>query len=266
MNEWVKRSLELADSSHYLDRLGQIYPSAIPPIRPLGEEVKEQIRSFHAEKDWKNLLKLLFRITQEGHPFPIEHPYASILRQRPELIEKNPGVFQQLGEIVLSMGISEIVRGCERPADINRIMGSAFHRWIRQYFPRQGYMFLSEYEFERSRGPSFLDAANAAILKYVNTKLGLELSRGRDFLFKNNDKCVIGEARFLSTGGGSQTRDLLETLNFVKDAKRDNVIAVAVIDGIIWFNRSYVQRLLELEEDEPALSALLLKDFLQSVA
>ena len=101
-------------------------------------------------------------------------------------------------------------------------------------------------------------------MDYVNRKLKLSLERGRDFLFKVENKFVIGEARFLSTSGGSQTRDLIETIEFIKSLK-GQIIAVGVLDGIVWFNKSYVKRLSELEDDEPALTVLLLKDFLEGL-
>ena len=264
LNEWVKKSLELANSQGYLDRLSQIYPSTIPPSRPLEVTVKKEIEHFHAQGDWQSLLKKLFELTRKGHPFPIEHPYASILRQKPKLIESNPQTFQQLGQIILSMKIEDIIRGCERPVDINRAMGSAFRGWLKRYFSAQGYAFLQESQFEKSRGPAFFDGPNAAILQFINKKLHISLDRGRDFLFKLGDKYVVGEARFLSTAGGSQTRDLLETINFVKSVKK-HLIALAVVDGIVWFHGQYVRKLSRLEKDEYALSALLLKEFLESL-
>lgn len=264
LNEWVKKSLELATSQGYLDRLAQIYPSTIPQRRPLEGDVKKKIEYFYNQGDGENLLRLLFELTKRKHPFPIEHPYASILRQKPQLIEKNQKVFQQLGEIILSMDLEDIIKGCERPADINRIMGSAFRRWLKDYFLRQGYIFLPEHQFKISHKPAFFDGANSAILNFINRNLHISLKRGRDFLFKLNNKYVVGEARFLSTAGGSQTRDLLETISFVRTAKK-YLTAVAVIDGIIWFYNPYIRELSKLRKDEPAVSALLLKEFLETL-
>ena len=207
---------------------------------------------------------MLFRLTKEGHPFPIEHPYASMFRQMPHLIERNPLIFQQLGQTVISMNVQDVIKGCERPADINRIVGSAFHTWLKRFFTHHGYRFLSEYQFEREQDIAFLDATDASILKFINRKFNLNYDRGRDLLVKKGDKYIVGEARFLSTSGGSQNSDVGETINFVKNAKR-HLVAIAIIDGIVWFNRSYQTMLQELEEDEPALSALLLEDFLDSV-
>jgi hypothetical protein len=264
MNEWVKRSIDVANAPGYLDNLSVIYPADMLPRRPLDSVTKQKIRSLYEKGDSANLVKFLVGLTKRGHPFPIEHPYASIFRQRPELIKKNPSVFQHLENIILTMPLDEIIRGCERPVDINRVMGQAFYNWLRQYFPNQRIPILPEANFERYSNGAFLDARNAEILNYLNRKFGYKLERGRDFLYKIGDKFVVGEARFLSTSGGSQTRDLNETIEFIKRVK-GKVIAVGVLDGIVWFNNSYINRLSKLEDDEPALTVLLLKEFLNSI-
>jgi hypothetical protein len=263
-NPWVKRSLELANSQGYLDRLAEIYPATVLPRRPLDEGVREKLKALHQRGDWSGLLNLLLKLTDEGHPFPIEHPYASIFRQKRELVRKNPETVRRLGEIILSMPVEDVVRGCERPADINRVMGSAFQNWLRRAFPSWGIPVLPEPQFETYQGLCFLDARNTAIQNYVTNRLGVKLERGRDFLAKVRGGYVVGEARFLSTSGGSQTRDLLETISFIKTVK-GGVQAVGVMDGIVWFNRKYVRVLSELGEGEVVLTALLLKDFLKSL-
>ena len=262
MNEWVERSIEVAKSPGYLDKLTEIYPATILPRRPLEANIKREILQLYDKKDWESLLKLLLRLTKRKHPFPIEHPYASIFRQKRTLIETNPETFKKLGEIILSMPIEDIIKGCERPADINRVMGSAFQSWLKRFFPTQGIPVLSEQKFEIYQNLCFLDARNEAILDYVDRKLSIKLGRGRDFLAKVGDKYVVGEARFLSTSGGSQTRDLRETISFVRSL-RGKVSAIGVMDGIVWFHKKYVEMLAELGEDEVILTALLLKDFLK---
>ncbi|MGC8961707.1 MAG: hypothetical protein ACP5K1_04595, partial [Candidatus Bathyarchaeia archaeon] len=102
------------------------------------------------------------------------------------------------------------------------------------------------------------------IMKYLNEKYGYVLDRGRDLLFRTKDKFVVGEALFLSTYGGSQTRDLKETIEFVKKMK-GRIVAVGILDGIVWFDGRYIKLLSGLAGDEPVLTALLLKDFLESL-
>jgi hypothetical protein len=162
------------------------------------------------------------------------------------------------------MPVEDVIRGAERPIDINRVMGQAFYNWLRRYFPSRGIPILRESQFSDYAGRAFFDGRNADILRYVARALGRKLERGRDFLFKTGGKSVIGEARFLSTSGGSQTRDLNETIEFIKRTK-GKVIGVGVLDGIVWFNKSYTKRLSSLGTQEPALTVLLLEDFLESL-
>lgn len=219
MNEWVEKSIKIATGKGYLDKLSKIYPAALLPKRPLDDYAKEEIRRLHQQKDGKKLVTFLLGLTKHKHPFPIEHPYASIFRQKPQLITQNPLVFKMLGDIILSMDAEEVIKGCERPIDINRVMGQAFYNWLTRFFPARGIPILPEHQFERSQGKAFLEGRNAKILDYINRKIGIPLKRGRDFLYKSKNKLVLGEARFLSTSGGSQTRDLIETIDFIKKIK-----------------------------------------------
>jgi len=264
MNKWVSKSIELANAPGYLDKLSKIYPAALLPRRPLDNQAKEQIKTLHEEEKAKELVFFLLGLIKQKHPFPIEHPYASILRQKPQLISKNPRVFEELGRIILSIPVEEIIKGCERSIDINRVMGQAFYNWLIQFFPGRGIPILPESQFDDYNGKALLKGRNAKILDYVNRKIGIKSDRGRDFLYKIGDKFVIGEARFLSTSGGSQTRDLKETTEFIKKL-RGRITAVGVIDGIVWFNRSYVNLLRTLESDKPALTVLLLEEYLKSL-
>jgi len=250
-----------------LDKLSRVYPAEVLPRRPLDENEKKVIKELHENKKGKDLVMFLLELAKrrdDKHPFPIEHPYASIFRQKPELIDKNPRTFKLLEEILLKMPIEDIIKGCERPIDINRVMGQAFQKWLKEYFQAKGIPFLAPDEFASHKDEAFLDGKDIKILEYANKVLGIELERGRDFLYKTKDKYVIGEARLLSTSGGSQTRDLRETISFIKRAK-GKVIAIGVLDGIVWFNNSYVKLLSTLGEDEPAMSVLLLDDFLDSL-
>jgi hypothetical protein len=264
MNKWVKGSLALTSSQGYLDKVADVYPATALPVRPLDGQTKEDIRALHRQSNLEGLLELLFKTTKEGHPFPIEHPYASIFRQKPELMKKNPLVLKRLGEIILSMPVEDVIRGSERPIDINRVMGQAFYNWLTTYFPAQGIPILSENQFENCKGRAFFDGRDAAIMEYASRRLGVKLERGRDFLYRCRDNFVIGEARFLSTSGGSQTRDLIETMEFIRKNK-GKITGVGILDGIIWFDRSYVTRLSSLRDDEPALTVLLLGNFLKSL-
>jgi len=265
VNPWVEKSIRLAESEGYLDKLAEIYPAQLPPRRPLNQWQREEIKRLHEARDWHSLLKFLFKLIDEGHPFPFEHPYASIFYQHPNLISKNPRTAALLGKILLSKEPGEIISGVERPPDLNRMYGPSFRRWLKKVLPQRGYKLLKEKAFRIHKGPALLDGADKTIRRYVKTVLGFDPG-GRDFLIKIGDVHIVGEARFLTRGGGSQNRDIREALSFVKKFKsKRKFIPVAVLDGVVWFDKSYIEQLKELEEDEPAFTALLLEDFLESL-
>lgn len=268
-NPWVKKSLKRARGKGYYDALRAIYPAVLGPGRPLSKEDKTLVRQYHQSRNGLGLLSLLFSLQKKGHPFPLEHPYAALLaRLDPEVVNKNPKIAQQLGNMVLGLTIKEIVRGLERPPDINRTMGQAFLTWVRRTLPACGFPLVEEQEFD-SKSKALLNATNTAILRYFNTKLGLQLKRGRDFLVKvtqaGGGRYIVGEARFLSTPGGSQSRDIEETLAFATAQIAPNVVAIAVLDGIVWFHGPYVERLQKVPDDALVMSALLLKNFLKNL-
>ncbi len=262
MNKWVQKSIELANAPGYLDKLTDIYP-AIPTKRPpLPELVKEKIKELVSQSRFLEAIKLL--VSLKGYPFPMEHPYVSLLRANPELLEQNPKVVEQISHILASLGPEDIIKGCERPPDLNRQMGPRFKNWLRKHFTPRGYKFLSEYAFSNYQGEAFLNGGDTAITRYANNNLGCKITRGRDFLVKVKDKFVIGEARFLSDSGGSQRRDVRETIDFAKDVIGD-VIKLAVLDGAPWFDNDMLSVIQSLEDDEPGLSGLLLDEFLESL-
>ncbi|MCK4368072.1 MAG: hypothetical protein KAV68_00140 [Dehalococcoidales bacterium] len=262
MNKWVQKSIDFTNAPGYLDRLTEIYP-AIPTQRPpLPQSVKDKIEELIITNNSLEAIKLLVNL--KGYPFPLEHPYVPLLRAYPKLLEQNPNVVEQIGQILVSLGPAGAIEGCERPPDLNRQMGQRFKNWLRRHFTPRGYKFLPEHVFSNYQGKAFLDAGDTAITKYANKNLGCQITRGRDFLFRVKDKFVIGEARFLSDSGGSQRRDVRETIDFAKDVM-GNIIKIAVLDGAPWFDNSMLSVIQSLEDDEPALSALLLEDFLESL-
>lgn len=261
MNEWVRRSIAIADARDYLFKLSAIYPAELNPRAPLSQESKRRVQELHAQGDKEGLLKALFDLTDRDYPFPIEHPYASILRQRRELLPKNPKMVDKLGSIILTLTAPDIIRGIERPIDINRSMGPKFQRWVKDHFPQTGVPVLDERSFDKNKGRAFLAGSDTKITKYIEKKLGVNLGRGRDFLYYSGKEYAVGEARFLSTAGGSQNRDIRETISFIRGAK-SKINAVGVLDGIIWYDEKYKDMLSALGKDEPVMSVLLLEDFL----
>ena len=56
MNKWVQKSIELATSHGYLDKLSKIYPINISVARDISFEEKEKIKNVLKKKDAKELI------------------------------------------------------------------------------------------------------------------------------------------------------------------------------------------------------------------
>lgn len=83
------------------------------------------------------------------------------------------------------------------------------------------------------------------------------LRKGIDFILKINDKFILGEAKFLTTSGGTQNNQFNGAIDVAK-IKKGNIIGVAVLDGIVWLDSNiYMHRAIKNFKGA-ALSALLL--------
>jgi len=258
MNEWIEKSIKLANSEGYLDKLFQIYPIEVGEIRDIPEEVMLEIKKAFAIKDSLRLIKALLKLPK----FPIDHPYISILRNHPYLIEKNKKAIEKIVERVLSMDVYTIFLLASRPKSPSRQLGYSFKKWLKNI----GYPFLKDNEFIKSSGVFFLEGTEKDLFSFATDRLKLEKLRRRpDFILKINNIYFVGEAKFLTDYGGSQNNQFDGAIEMA-ELKSENVIGIAILDGIIWFeSKSYMHRKIKTLEGL-ALSALLLKEFIEKVS
>jgi hypothetical protein len=285
INEWCKKTFNFVRSENYLDRLLEIYPAELPPPRPLPYQIKNKIIELYNAKNYTELVALL--ISLKAHPFPIEHPYASLLRglnkkDRSVIIGRNPVLVEKLGELLISLGLNNIIKGVERPADINRIIGDAFKSWIRRKFVGKPFRVVEEStnlvrcdekEICMYAGPD--EEIGNFVKQYLNLDEPQEGFYNRDVAVYLRGIYIIAEARFLSSYGGSQTRDLENTLRFVElmeSISRDaedrgvKVKGIALLDGITWFDKRYVKKIKEKTiGDRIVMSALFLEEYLLDI-
>lgn len=81
-------------------------------------------------------------------------------------------------------------------------------------------------------------------------------------MLKVRDKFFIGEAKFLSDYGGAQNNQFNDAIEVAKIVK-DKTKGIAVLDGIVWFeSNEYMHRTIK-SFNGIALSALLLKEFIE---
>ncbi|MCQ4449011.1 MAG: hypothetical protein NO076_07245, partial [Sulfolobales archaeon] len=295
VNLWTMKTLKLAEEGDYLDKLLEIYSAKLPPNRPLPENIKKEIKNLYEAGKYEDLVNLLLDLDR---PFPVEHPYAALLRhldegQRKEVMRRNPQVVKVLANLLASLGPNNIIKGVERRKDINRVLGNAFKKWVKNRFAREPFRIVDD-SFNLLRcntnkeicifvGPD--EKIGSFVRKYLESK-GLELGKlnlpgkrpeeffYRDILINVRGMLILGEARFLSTRGGSQSRDLENTLGFVETMEEISALAknrgieikgIALLDGIAWFYGKYVETIKQRATgDRVVMSALFLEEYLLS--
>ena len=111
---------------------------------------------------------------------------------------------------------------------------------------------------------AFLSGRNGEKTHYANRELGCNLSKGIDLLAKAGGNYIIGEAKFLTDSGGHQNAQFEDALRLVR-GEDGRAIRIAVLDGVVWIsgNTKMFKTVSELEKN--IMSALLLKDFLESL-
>ncbi len=255
MNEWIKKSIKLANSEGYLDKLFHIYPIEVGEIRDISEEILTEVKRAFKSKDSIQIIKSLLKLPK----FPIDHPYISIIRNHPYLIEKNKKAIEKIVERLLSIDVYTIFLLASRPKSPSRQLGYSFKKWLKKI----GYPFLKKIEFLKSSEIAFLEGPENELFYFATEHLNLEKLRRRpDFILKIRNEYFIGEAKFLTDYGGSQNNQLDGALEMA-EIKSKNISGVAILDGILWFeSRSYMHRKIKAF-DGFALSALLLKEFIK---
>lgn len=257
MNSWIKKSIELANSPKYLDKLYAVYPMDVGGIRKIPKSILERIEGAVKGKDKQGLVKLLLK---ELELFPIKDSYVAFLRRYPDAINTNPKTVERLGNRLLEMGYKGIIQASTQPKETNRQIGPLFRRWL----PSIGYPILEKEEFLKHRGIAFLEGSDKYLMEFCNKILGTKLEKGLDFLLRVNDSFVIGEAKFLTDFGGHQNAQFNDALTLLHHRK-GKAMKVAVLDGVVWIKGRNKMHSTAKKEKGIALSALLLNDFIETL-
>ncbi len=105
---------------------------------------------------------------------------------------------------------------------------------------------------------------NPRLRKKLEKELKIKgLKKGLDFVLKIKNKYIIGEAKFLTDYGGTQNNQFRDAAGVAK-IKKNNVLGVAVLDGIVWFKSNAYMHKTTKSLKGIALSALLLEKFIKS--
>lgn len=260
MNNWVKKSINLAHSRGYLDKLSDIYRVDLVLPRELKKEDKERIKKAVRKGDHKILILDLLDLDR----FPIDDPYIGFFRRHKEALNKNPKTVKRIGEKLMDIGVPGILEGVSRSKSSSRQFGQMF----KNYLHNIGMPVLSEDKFLSNKGPAILSGGDKALKVFAKRNLDYRGDKGLDLVIKKGNKFVIGEAKFITAGGGTQDKSFREAISFVK--KKDNkAVRIAVLDGVLWLSGKNKENLYgnikKLKDNQTVLSALLLKEFIDSL-
>lgn len=261
LNLWVAKSIEIFESTPYLDNILTIYLLTISaPIR-LSPEIRRSIIIAHQSRNTSELLKILSNLNK----FPYDDPIWYMLKNIEGCIENNPQQVKRIANSLYSMTAEETVVRLEAAPKLNTQIGPMFNLWLRQNFDLKPVE-----EFEKSRkGICILDATEEIGKNFVIKKLKQHISKRPDLVAKCNSIYIIGEAKWIGQPGGNQEKQVQEVLNFCEN-QRGEVRRIGIIDGFPWAIKTVKGKIINNKEavlvQESAydlISALLLKEYFE---
>lgn len=256
MNEWARKTARIAQAENYLDRIRLVYPSETRP-RVVPSEALASVKAAFRGGDKLRLLNVL--LDQER--FPFDDSYVQFLRVDRDAIRRNPETVERICGALFRMGEEELIKGVTAPVVANRRRGAQFKQWTRATF-----RYVSLRKFENSRdGIVFLKANERELRDYANEKFGAGLRKRPDFVAKSGTRCVVGEAKFLSSEGGEQRGGFQDAVS-VAAHPAGGAIKVSILDGIVWLESESGFYQFIQNSSINVFSALLLKEFLGSLS
>lgn len=266
MNNWIQNSLKLASSRGYLDKLLNVYPVDTTIKRQISPKVKKTIINALKSNDKKELISTLLRLDR----FPIDDPYIGFIRKDKNALDYNPKTLERINKRLHMLGIHDILDGISRPESSSRKMGQMFKKWLYDL----GYPVLNADQILKTKATvAILAGGDKSLKAFAKKELGYKGDKGLDLVIKVGEKFIIGEAKFISTTGGTQDKSFREGINFIKH-KSGKALRIAVLDGVIWIRSKQKKKTINLNLYESAdklnsnqivLSALLLKDFIEEL-
>ena len=262
LNEWVLRSIELFESTPYLDNILDVYPLQSASPERLDDRLKRRIISAHQSRRTDELISIL----QSEVKFPYDEPLWFLMKNIQGCLENNPLQIQRIADSLYSMTADETVFRLESAPKLNTQMGPMFTNWLRENFN-----LLNIDDFTGStEGIHILNSSEQDGKTFVNEVLNQDLEKRPDLVAKVNNTYIIGEAKWVGSPGGNQNKQVVEVLNLCRD-QRGDVIRIGIIDGFPWATKNNVDNIIndktvvQVQESEyDIISALLLNDYLSS--
>ncbi len=265
-NVWVEKSIKLANGKRYLDRLSKIYPVGdIKAEDRLSPEEVAELKKLYRSKNMKAFLTELLALER----FPYDEPYVGFLRTDMAAIARNPATVKRITDRLSKMKFDKIVEGANRAKSESRRLGQSFRKWIKAQHKYK--IFTDGDAFLKSKGIAFLDGGDKKLKEFSKKHFGYRRKKGLDFVALAYGTPIIGEAKFISTGGGTQDKSFREGIQFL-GRKSGKTLYIAVLDGVIWItkegqaktSKNLYSTIRQLKAEKIAISALLLPKFLET--
>jgi hypothetical protein len=255
--DWIEESLKIVNGIGYLDKLRKIYPISENIERYVDIEQIKKIRNYYEQRNPVELVKECMKLEK----FPIDNPYISILRDD-NIFNNNPETVKVIGNILLNMDLENLEVLIKSPKSGSRQYGNSFKAWLKSVYKDN---FLSEIYFKNYNGNElkFLKGSDLKLRDYIYDNFGIKNDKGIDFVFRKNNKVYFGEAKFITDYGGTQTNQLNIALDIARKSNNE-VGTIAVIDGIPWVIKPYLERIKSVPNNN-ILTVLLLPEYISNL-
>lgn len=262
--DWTKKSFEEAEKEGYVDRVrSEVYDiKKSQERRDLSDDLKKKAREAYNKGDDKELVKAFL----EFDKFPFDNVFVGLLRNIDNL-ENNPDTIDEISSRIREMGLEEAFKQCSAPKVTNRKLGNKFEQYIETDFNFPKTNSLDKFE-ENSRDKNYLvfTGSGKQIKEFINNK-GVNINKEPDLLCKKEKSettYIVGEAKFLTSQGGHQSRQLDDVVKLAEYSK-SNVNAIGIVDGVPWFNKSNQMGQKMINANGDIISVLLLEDYIKSI-
>lgn len=264
MNEWTKRSVELANKSNYLDRVSEIYSITENEPRKVSAAFRQTVKEKFDARDDEGLVRALFG----GKLFPVKDSFVPYLRKDKTALARNPETVKRIAARLYALGYPAVMEACTQPKESNRQMGAKFRRWIEN--GATGCAVCStEFEALSAEGDFVYIASDEKLKAFAEAHLGYtRADKGLDLVVRKNGKYVIAEAKFITDFGGHQADQFEDAVKIFGSLRPcgETVIPIAVIDGVPYMKKTTkMYNYFQKHKEQPIFSALFLKAFLQTL-
>ncbi|MCI0473189.1 MAG: hypothetical protein L0Y76_06350, partial [Ignavibacteria bacterium] len=105
LNVWVRRSIELFETTPYLDNILEVYPLQTARPERLNDRLRRRIISAHQGRQTQELLDIL----REEVKFPYDEPLWFLIKNIQGCLENNPQQIQRIADSLYAMTAEETV-------------------------------------------------------------------------------------------------------------------------------------------------------------